>query len=181
MQQNRGYGIKINIFKYIKYLLNLALTCRNWLFISKDTYSRTDCLSVYYRKVYVLYPTFIDISISCQVLIVKKVIILKYFIQRLLMYFKNYNSKMIQLKIEYNVGQLDADRILVFQQKIKLICADDLSISVLTYLLDTEYKQLINVNEELYSKGNYVESVHFLSAVFHVISRDRIQKIEFKI
>ena len=68
---------------------------------------------------------------------------------------------MIELKIEHNVGQLDADRIRAFQQKIKSPWASNLPITVFTYLLDEGYKQLSNVNEELPSKGNDMELFHF--------------------
>src|SRR5436190_612391 len=78
-------------------------------------------------------------------------------------------QKLIELKIEHNVGQLDADRIRAFQQKIKSPWASNLPIFVFTYLLDEGYKQLANINEALPSKGNDMELFHFLSAGPHVI------------
>jgi hypothetical protein len=44
----------------------------------------------------------------------------RYFIQRLLIYFGKYDQKLIELKIEHNVGQLDADRIRAFNKKSNL-------------------------------------------------------------
>ena len=78
--------------------------------------------------------------------------------------YDKYDQKLIELKIEHNVGQLDADRIRAFQQKIKSPWASNLSIMVFTYLLDEGYKQLSADNEELPSKGNDMELFHFFSA-----------------
>jgi hypothetical protein len=173
--QNFEYEIKINIFKYVNSPLNLALTCRNWSSIAKDPYAKTEWLIIRYGKAHALFnavrlgPTFIDIPV-CQTLITRKVIISRYFVQRLLMHFGKYDQKLIELKIEHNVGQLDADRIRAFQQKIKSPWASNLPINVFTYLLDEGYKQLSNVNEDLPSKGNDMELFHFLSAGPHVIN-----------
>lgn len=173
--------IKIKIFKYVEYPLNLSLTCRSWSVISKDPYAKTEWLLVHYGKAHALYhavrlgSTFIDIPV-CQSLIARKIIISKYFIQRLLMHFGSYDSKLIQFEIEHNVGQLDVDRIRAFQQKIKSIWTnDDLLMTALTYLLlDKRHA------EDLYSKGNDMELFHFLTAVFHVINHARVQKKNLK-
>ncbi|GBC43963.2 hypothetical protein GLOIN_2v1490054 [Rhizophagus irregularis DAOM 181602=DAOM 197198] len=139
--QNFEYEIKINIYKYIDFPLNLALTCRNWSVISKDAYAKTEWLLVRYGKSHALFhavrlgPTFIDIPV-CKTLITRKVPISRYFIQRLLMHFGKYDQKLIELKIEHNVGQLDADRIRAFQQKIKSPWASNLPYSPKAYQLD---------------------------------------------
>src|SRR5436305_10122783 len=110
--QNFEYEIKINIFKYVNYPLNLALTCRNWSVIAKDPYAKSEWLIICYGKAHALFhtvrlePTFIDIPI-CQTLIARKVMISRYFVQRLLMYFGRYCQKLIELKVEHNVGQFD--------------------------------------------------------------------------
>ena len=56
--------IKINIFKYVDYPQNLALTCRNWSVIAKDPYAKTEWLITHYGKALAvrLGPTFIDIQ-----------------------------------------------------------------------------------------------------------------------
>ena len=189
--QNFEYEIKINIYKYVYSPLNLALSCRNWSVISKDPYAKTEWLLVRYGKCHALFhavrlgPTFIDIPV-CQTLITREVPISRYFIQRLLMHFGKYDQNLIELKIEHNVGQLDADRIRAFQQKIKSPWASNLPIFVFTYLLDEGYKQLAN-NETLPSKGNDMELFHFLSAGPHVINyapvmlRKNLKDIEYLI
>jgi hypothetical protein len=157
--------IKINIFKYVEYPFNLSLTCRSWSVIAKDPYAKTEWLLVHYRKAHALYhavrlldSTFIGMS-TCQALTARKVVISKYFIQRLLMHFGSYDSKLTQLEIGHNVSQFDIDRIRAFQQKIKSIWASDLPTT---------------------SKGNYMELFHLLSAVCHVINHARIRKKNLK-
>ncbi|GBC43975.1 uncharacterized protein OCT59_014803 [Rhizophagus irregularis] len=108
-------------------------------------------------------PTFLDIPV-CKTLITRKVPISRYFIKILLMHFGKYDQKLIELKIEHNVGQLDADRIRAFQQKIKSPWASNLPIIVFTYLLDEGYKQLANMMKP------YRQVFHFLSAGPHVIN-----------
>jgi hypothetical protein len=175
MLQNILFEIKINIYKYVDSPLNLALTCKNWSLISKDHCAKTEWLLVRYGKAHALFhavrlgPTFIDIPV-CQTLITMKVPISRYFIQRLLMHFGKYDQKLVEFKIEYNVGHLDVDRIRAIQQKIKSPWASNLPNFVFTYLLDEGYKQLANTNESLPSKGNDMELFHFLSAGPHVIN-----------
>ncbi|RIA92685.1 hypothetical protein C1645_874602 [Glomus cerebriforme] len=101
--------IKTTIFKYTDFPLNLALTCRNWSLIVKDPNAKFEWLVVHYGKEHVLFyavalgPTFIDAAL-CQTLIARNIMIPRYFIQRLLMHFGNYDQKLFQLNIEYNVG-----------------------------------------------------------------------------
>src|SRR6266496_1714005 len=105
--QNLEYIIKINIYKYVDFPLNLTLTCRDWSVISKDAYAKSEWLLVHFGKIHALFhavrlgPTFINISV-CQMLITKKVPISRYFIQRLVMNFEKYDQKLIELKIEHN-------------------------------------------------------------------------------
>src|SRR5437762_559977 len=122
--------IKITIFKYVDSPLNLALTCRNLSVIAKDPYAKSEWLIVHYGKARALFhavrlgPTFIDIPV-CQTLITRKFILLRDFIQRLLMHFEKYDPNLIELKIEHKV---DADRIRTW--------VSNLPIFVFTYLLD---------------------------------------------
>src|SRR5687768_10927732 len=76
--QNFEYEIiNINIFKYVDYPLNLALTCRNWSVIAKEPYAKSEwVIVVQYGKLHVLFhtvrlgPTFIDVPL-CQTLIAR--------------------------------------------------------------------------------------------------------------
>lgn len=153
----------------------MALTCRSWSDIAKDPYVKCLWLLLHYGKAHALFhairlgPTFIDIPV-CQILIARKVLLSRYFIQRLLIQFGKYDQKLTELKIEHNVGQLDAHRVWVYQQKTKSSWASNLPIMVFTYLLNEGYKQLSTDSEELPSKGNDMELFHFLSAGPHVIN-----------
>src|SRR2546421_12780532 len=102
-------------------------------------------------------PTYIDLPVF-QALIASKVIISRYFIQRLLMYLGRYDQKLIKLKIEHNVHQLDVD---IFRAFLKLPCANNLFLFAFTYLLNEDSNQLTNVNEDLFSKGNDMKLLIF--------------------
>jgi hypothetical protein len=149
--QNFEYEIKINIFKYVKFPLNLILTCRNWSIIAKDPYAKYEWLIVHYGKAHALFhaitlgPTFVDVTmrqILSQTLIARKVIRLC-----------KYNP--IELKIVHNFGQLDVDKIRAFQQSPR-------ARNLLTF------NPLANVN--LLSKGNNMELFRFLSTEPHVLN-----------
>ena len=66
------------------------------------------------------------------------------------------------MKIEHNVGQLDADRIRTFQKIIKSPWASNLPLPIFTKLI-TEGYNILN-DRELATKGNDMELFHFLSA-----------------
>ncbi len=68
------------------------------------------------------------------------------------MHFGKYDQKLIELKIKHNIGQLDAERIRDFQQKVKSPWASNLPITIFTYLLEEGNKQLSNLNEDLPSR-----------------------------
>src|SRR5438045_4800243 len=112
------YEIKINVFRYVQYPLNLVLTCRSWSVIVKDPFAKAEWLIVHYGKLHALFhavrlgPTFIDMPL-CQTLIARNIGISRYFVQRLLMHFGKYDQKLIELKLEHN------DRIRAFQQETK--------------------------------------------------------------
>lgn len=141
-----GDEIKINIFKYVNYPLNLALTCRNWSVVIKNPYAKSKWLIVNYGKAHALFyairlgPTFIDIVVY-QTLITRKVpIFTRHFIQRLIQ--------------QCNADQICAYSIYAFQQKIKL--------SYMSNLLNEGLS-----NETLTSKGN---DIHAISQSSHVIN-----------
>ena len=153
------YKIKIIIFKYV---LNLALPCRSCFVIAKDPNIKSEWLMLHYGKVCALFHavklgstfiTFINVAVH-QTLIVKKVIMSKYFVYSL-----------IELKI-------DTILIRTFQRKIKLPPAHNLP----TTVLDEWYKQLSN--EDLPSKGNVSAIPHY---VRKNLSKDNLKDIEYLI
>ena len=153
-------SIKINIFKYVDYPINLALACQN----CADPYAKSEWLVVCYGKAHALFhaarlgPTFINIPV-CQALIARNVIVSRCFIQTLLIHFGNYDQKSLDL-FEHNFGQRDIDRIRAFLQKVRPFWASNVpTMSVLTFLLVEGYRQLSNASEDLPSKGN--DLIHF--------------------
>ncbi|CAG8572207.1 15327_t:CDS:2 [Funneliformis mosseae] len=71
--------------------MNLALICRRWADIAKDPYAETEWLMHTWKTV------------------------AKICLREMLIHFGRCDQKLIELKIEHNIGQLDADRIRTFQ------------------------------------------------------------------
>src|SRR5436189_5472764 len=98
------YEIKINVFRYVQYPLNLVLTCRSWSVIVKDPFAKAEWLIVHYGKAHALFhavrlgPTFIDMTV-CRALIASNAVTSSQFIQRLLIHFGKYYQKLIEPKI----------------------------------------------------------------------------------
>ncbi|GBC08202.1 hypothetical protein RclHR1_07970004 [Rhizophagus clarus] len=139
--QNFEHEIKINIFKYVNYPLNLLLTCRNWSVIAKDSYAKTEWLLEHHGKEHALFHavrlgvTFIDMTM-CQSLIERRVITSSHFIQLLLKHFRMHNQRLIEHRIEHSFDQFDADKNHFLQQKIQSSWARNLIIFVFNYLLN---------------------------------------------
>jgi hypothetical protein len=146
--QNFEYEIKINILRYVASPLNLSLTCRNWYFIVKDPYAKSEWLIAHYGKAHALShavnlgPTFIDISV-CHALISRSDAISRYFIQRLIR--EKFDQQLIEPKLEYNVGH---DVAHAFYQQSPW--ASNLPIAVFTYL----FNELSNASKDLSSKDS---------------------------
>ncbi|RGB34482.1 hypothetical protein C1646_668496 [Rhizophagus diaphanus] len=148
--QNFEYEIKINIFKYVDYPLNLISTCRNWSVIAKDSYAKTKWLIEHHGKEHAFFHavrlgvTFIDMTM-CQSLIERKIISSRYFIQILLKHFRMHNQRLIELSIGHNFGQFGAD-------KNQSSWARNLIIFAFNYLLNADERQLAYPEENLPSK-----------------------------
>ena len=97
-----------------------------------------------------------------QALLARNAVLSQYFVQRLLMHFGTYDEKLIELKIEHNVNQVDFDRIRAFQEKLLSPWASNLPLPIFTKLI-TEGYNILN-DRELATKGNDMELFHFLSA-----------------
>ncbi|CAB4432643.1 unnamed protein product [Rhizophagus irregularis] len=172
--------IKINIFKYVKRPLNLALTCRNWSVIVKDPYAKTEWLLENYGEENALFHvvrlgiTFIDMSI-CQSLIQRKVITSRYFIQILLKHFRVYNQKLVELRIKHNFNKFGANINYTFQQTINPPWARNLLIFIFTYLLNE--RRSANAKKDLLS--NNMETFNpRISSTFSEMLRNNLKEIE---
>lgn len=118
--------IMINIFRFVKFPINLILTSRDWLRIAKDSYVKSEWLITKYGKSYALYnaarlgPSFIDIPLY-KILIARNenAVVPNFFFRRLLMHLHQYDQKLIQLKTEDNFGQPDASYLVYAINKSK--------------------------------------------------------------
>ncbi|PKY46703.1 hypothetical protein RhiirA4_461642 [Rhizophagus irregularis] len=138
------YELNIEFFKFVSTPLPLILTNRQWYTISKDPHARAEWLINKYGRAHALLHavrlgnSYITPEVI-QALLSRKAILYRYFVQRLLMHFGNYDEKLIELKIEHNVNQVDFDRIRAFQKELQSPWA------------------------KLATKGNDMELFHFLS------------------
>jgi hypothetical protein len=158
--------LKLEIFKFVKTPISLVLTNRKWYIISQDPQARAEWLIYKYGRGHALFHAirlgdFITEDVV-QALLSRNAIISRYFIQRLLMHFGNYDERLIELKIQNNVNQVDFDRIRAFQKKLHSPWASNLPLPILTKLMTEGYNSLNDDN--LATKGNDMELFHFLSA-----------------
>src|ERR1043166_3658831 len=159
--------LRIEIFKFVDKPISLALADRKWYSISQDPHARAEWLIYKYGRAHALFHavrlggSFITEDVI-QALIARNAIISRYFIQRLLMHFGKYDEKLIELKIEHNVNQIDFDRIRAFQKKLHSPWASSLSLLVFTRLMTEGYNNLNDNN--FTTKGNDMELFHFLCA-----------------
>ncbi|CAG8717961.1 15304_t:CDS:1, partial [Acaulospora morrowiae] len=112
------------IIKYVECPLNLIKTCKIIHKVSSIPWVRAEWAIIKFGRAHVLFhavrlgPNFINVEVVDKIL-ENGGVLSRYFIQRLVMHFGRYDKKLIELKIEHNIGQIDADRIRNFQQKIK--------------------------------------------------------------
>jgi hypothetical protein len=116
--------LRIEIFKQIDKPKSLSLANRDWYEVSRDPHARAEWLIFKYGRAHALFHAvrlgnnFTTIEVV-QALLSRNVILSRYFVQRLLMHFGSYDEKLIELKIEHNVNQVDFDRIraVLFKEK----------------------------------------------------------------
>ncbi|CAG8756202.1 6059_t:CDS:1, partial [Acaulospora morrowiae] len=108
--------VKINIFQYVPNILCLALTCKAWAEIMRDPHARARWILRKYGRSYALFhsirlgPQFINVSVV-QSLFANNVILSRYFIQRLVMHFGEYDSKLTELKAAQNGCAVETNKI----------------------------------------------------------------------
>ncbi|GBB90026.1 hypothetical protein RclHR1_01690011 [Rhizophagus clarus] len=150
----------IEIFKYINTPISLIITNRRWYNLSQDPHLRAEWLIYKYGRSHALFQAvrlnnFITLDVL-QALLARNVVMSRYFIQRLLMCFGNQDQKLIELKVEYNVNQVN------LRNREKKPWASDLQLSIFAKLIDEAFNLL--KDQELAIKGNDMELFHFLSA-----------------
>src|SRR6266516_4890929 len=163
--QSLNDKMRIEIFKFVDKPISLALTNRKWYSVSQDPHARAEWLIYKYGRARALFhavrlgKSLITVEVI-QALLARNAILSRYFIQRLLMHFGTYDEKLIELKIEHNVNQIDFDRIRALQKKLKSPWASNLPLPIFTKLITEGYSILNDSN--LVTKGNDMELFHFL-------------------
>ncbi|PKY45542.1 hypothetical protein RhiirA4_542680 [Rhizophagus irregularis] len=173
------HEIRSEIFKFIDTPISLILTDRKWYAVSQDPHVRGEWLIYKYGRSHALFHgvrlgnDFLTLDVV-QALLARNAMISRYFVQRLLMHFGSYDEKLIELKIQHNVNQIDFDRIRAFQKKLRCPWASNLPLPIFTKLITEGYNTLSD--HDLVMKGNDMELFHFLSAGPLVIN-DAPQKL----
>ncbi|RIB15977.1 hypothetical protein C2G38_2191186 [Gigaspora rosea] len=139
--------IKKIIFIYVRFLAYLSVANNAWCQISKDNDTRAIRLIYHFDKAHALLhairlgPKFVN-DIVIQKLLEKGAIISRYLIQRFLLSFGSYDPKLIEMKIDHNVGvSIDSEQI----HNIKKLNPINESVP----------------NHDLAVKGNDMETFHF--------------------
>src|SRR5438270_10072148 len=146
--------IRVEIFKYVETPFSLILTDRKWHEISRDPHTRAKWLIYKYGRSHALFHAvrlgegFINEDVV-QTLFARNVIISRYFIQRLIRQYGTYDERLIELKMEHNVNQIDFNRI---RKKLQSPWASNIPLSIFTKLL-TEGYNLLGAHD-LAIKGN---------------------------
>ncbi|CAG8812247.1 13994_t:CDS:2, partial [Cetraspora pellucida] len=115
--------VVIYVFKYVKNPMNLIVSCKRWSFICKDSQAKAEWIIYQFGRAHSLFyairlgPTFISVDVA-RAIITKGGILSRYFVQRLLIHYGNYDRKLVELKIVHSAGQTDIDSIKTSQQKM---------------------------------------------------------------
>src|SRR4051812_18551002 len=155
--------LKIEIFKHLETPLPLSLTNRTWYNISQDPHTRAEWLLKKYGRAHALFHairlgnSFLTLEVI-QSLLVKKAILSRYFIQRLFLHYGKHDQKLLELKVLYNINQIDIDRIRVNQNKISP-WASDISFPIFNLLMSEAL-----IRYDIPIKGNDLELFHYFAA-----------------
>ncbi|CAG8449240.1 8818_t:CDS:10 [Cetraspora pellucida] len=119
---NLPYEILNNIFKQIKILNNVIIICKFISLLVKNHQFKSDWIIYHYGKAHALFyaiglgPSFIDID-TVKVIIQKKGILSRYFIQRLCLAFGKYDMNLIDQKINHVIDDINGNKLLLLQKK----------------------------------------------------------------
>jgi hypothetical protein len=169
--------LKTEIFRYVSTPISLILINRNWYFTSQDSHARAEWIIYKYGRAHALFHAirlgnnFVTVEVV-QVLLAKKAIMSRYFIQRLMMQYGTYDPKLIEMKNKYNIN-IDVPK--------NKPWASDLSLPVFTKLIAEANNEL---KTDIAVRGNDLELFHYLTAGTHAINRappilsENLQEIE---
>src|SRR6185312_14766497 len=151
-------------------IVNLPSTKAKWLIFR---HGRTHAL---FHAVRMGEP-FINLDVV-ECLFAQKAHISRYFIQRLVLGFGKYDSRLIDLKLTHNMGTLDPDRKKSIQNKIRSPWASNISFEVYSRILKEGHDRFDG--NDIPIRGNDMESFYYLSAGPLVIRQARTKLKENK-
>ncbi|CAG8513196.1 7347_t:CDS:2 [Cetraspora pellucida] len=154
MQLGLSDEILINIFKFIRFPLNLILTCKSWYNISGDHMVRAEWIVYQYGRAHALFyairfgPNFINLYVA-KAIVTNGAIISSYFIQRLLLHFGKADQQLETLKMDHNINNQNMTNVQIIQQQnSKIPWANDW-IKPTTENVTDRIKELIKIGFEL--------------------------------
>ncbi|CAG8437507.1 12659_t:CDS:1 [Acaulospora colombiana] len=172
--QNLIIELKVLIFEHTTNILDLGVTCKAWAKVIQDPHARAKWLIKKYGKSYALFhavrlgPKFINAEVV-QSLLSNKASLSRYFIQRLLLHFGEYDSKLTELKAKHNVCTAETNKINDLKRQNLHPWASNLPVDVFVAILNEGYNRF--KEEDMNIKGNDMELFHFLSAGPLIISQ----------
>ncbi|GBC04014.1 hypothetical protein RclHR1_05470005 [Rhizophagus clarus] len=149
--------LKVEIFRYVSTPIALILLNRNWYSTSQDPHARAEWLIYKYGRAHSLFHAirlgnnFVTVEVV-QVLLAKKAVISRYFIQRLVMQFGTSDPKLTEMRIKYNMN-VDTSKDETW--------ASNLSLPVFTKLVTEATNEL---KCDMAIRGNDLELFHYLTA-----------------
>ena len=172
--------IKVEIILYLSNPTSLAKCSREWNRIVNSPVTKSMWLIGRYGKTHALFHAvrmgepFINVDVV-ECLFAQKAHLSRYFIQRVMLGFGKYDSRLIDLKLTHNIRPLDSDRKKIIQSKIRSPWASNLPFNVFSRILKEGHDKFDG--NEIPVRGNDMESFYYLSAGPLVISEAR-KKLE---
>src|SRR5437764_5909218 len=161
----------IEIYKHIRYPISLILINKKFHHLCIDPVAKSKWALTNFGRIHTLFyaislgKSFITIDVV-KSLLALKVNFSRYFIQRLLLQYGQYDEESIKLKLqdnnnEDNSQELDQEKFKAFQKSMKTLWASDIPFDVFVMLLN-EAEARFGPNLPL--KGNEIEKFHFLTS-----------------
>ncbi|EXX57918.1 hypothetical protein RhiirA5_401425 [Rhizophagus irregularis] len=148
--------LKVEIFRYVLTPIALVLLNRNWYSTSQDPHARAEWIIYKYGRAHALFHAirlgnhFVTVEVV-QILLAKKAIISRYFMQRLMIQFGTYDPKLIEMRSRYNINT-DIPK--------EKPWASELPLPIFIKLLAEASNEL----DDIAIRGNDLELFHYLTA-----------------
>jgi len=168
--------LKVQVILCLDNPIPLAQCSHDWYAIVNSPATKSMWLISRYGKTHALFHAvrmgepFINVDVV-ECLFAQKVQLSRYFIQRVMLGFGKYDSRLIDLKLTHNIRPLDPDRKKVIQSKIRSPWASNLPLDVFSRILKEGHDRFDG--NDIPVCGNDMESFYYLSAGPLVISKAR--------